>query len=1193
MKIVLFLINFSLFFFLCAETWAIGSMIAGALLLSGFQAAVVAFAINMVASAIISKIFAPDSPNQQEQPNPGSPQQLPPAGDNKLPVIFGTGYVGGIITDLSITANNQTLYWVFALSEVTNTETGGSPDTFTFGKVYWAGKRCVFDTVDLTKVVGLYDESTTLTQDISGYMNIYLYKNGSNQPANSSISAITIMSDANLVYKWNAFKLMSNTVFAIVKLTYNQSLNLTGLNQTRFQITNSRSAPGDCISDYLLSSRYGAAVDSTQINTTSLTDLNTYSNQVINYITYNGVDTNQQKRYAFNGAVDTNQKIMQNIQMMSDCCNSLIKYNEITGQWGVVVQSPTTAVVMALNDSNIISAITTSPIDLANSFNVIEVKFPDGSYKDSFASATYDLATIDPALLFPNEPVNKQTINLNLVNNSITAQYLANIQLKAAREDLQVQLEINYYGLQLEAGDIVSVTNDNYGWVAKLFRIIKVTEKFSDTGQVTAALSLTEYNPAVFNDASVTEFTPSPNSGIPDPTVFGSVPAPTISTTLTSTANPSFVVTITSSNSGIIQYAEIWYSAYQFPTSTQYIFAGTTEIQASGDPYNPNTALPQVTIFNVPAGNWYFFSRMVNSISSSAYSPASTILNWRPTTFQYSSRYVAVAYADNNTGTTNFSLSPTNRIYFGLCNQTGTTAPLTASSYNWYLADPAFGTNKYLIYSNRQSRRFSFETDFAAKAAGSGAFVPTTTQDFPPSIWAALDPTSANPNIIDLDQPTGQVLQTGTTSTGTGQLNVTNTNDGKVIAKLDQYLDFGPGITTFTSTGIAQLTIDIYGRVVGFTTPDNFYMTIENFTATSGQTLFTPATRASNYITGQDLILQNGLLLSNTEYTETNSTFTLSVGATTGDIVTCISMRAISTSNYYDNSHLTVSSVATSVVTWTSPAQPYQAIVAGDLMCFTNTGSSVTGSISGTTLDVTAVLTGTLFVGSIVTGTGIASGTVITAFGTGSGGVGTYTVNNSQTVASTTIGGTPVAYTVSSVNYSTRQITFTSTVTGVSAGATIYNLRPAGSSYRAFSRYEATLTSASSYTPTTWEFQSGYELPFINGGVQSDQDYDLVSGTYTNLPATTTGILTIIQFSGNNTTTPTGTMQNVSIFSSIGQASYTFSNTTGGFNLYANGVLYQNAVDYISTSSGYTLTNTPTDNTTILQQQTFARAGAA
>jgi hypothetical protein len=62
-----------------------------------------------------------------------------------------------------------------------------------------------------------------------------------------------------------------------------------------------------------------------------------------------------------------------------------------------------------------------------------------------------------------------------------------------------------------------------------------------------------------------------------------------------------------------------------------------------------------------------------------------------------------------------------------------------------------------------------------------------------------------------------------------------------------------------------------------------------------------------------------------------------------------------------------------------------------------------TGSISTTTLTVTSVLSGTIAVGQAIFGQGIAQNTVITALGTGSGGVGTYTVSDSQTVASTTI----------------------------------------------------------------------------------------------------------------------------------------------------------------------------------------------
>ena len=67
------------------------------------------------------------------------------------------------------------------------------------------------------------------------------------------------------------------------------------------------------------------------------------------------------------------------------------------------------------------------------------------------------------------------------------------------------------------------------------------------------------------------------------------------------------------------------------------------------------------------------------------------------------------------------------------------------------------------------------------------------------------------------------------------------------------------------------------------------------------------------------------------------------------------------------------------------------------------TAASVTGSISTTTLTVTAVGSGALRVGDVLVGSGVTANTTITAFGTGTGGVGTYTVDTSQTASSTTI----------------------------------------------------------------------------------------------------------------------------------------------------------------------------------------------
>lgn len=865
-----------------------GTIIATSLLV-GYSAtaiAVTAFAINMVISAVISKAFF--SPNQSadglagSSPDVGNRQQVPPATDNKLPVVYGEAWVGGTIVDLSISENNQELYYVLALAEVT----GNGGDTINFGDSYWGGKKVTFRPDGYT-VASLTDESSgVIDTTVDGRMQFFFYRNGSNTPTNSSQTAISVMQTSGLIYTWDNTKLMTNTAFVIIHLTYSQTANIRGIEQTRFQLTNNRTNTGDVFYDYLTNQVYGGAIPVNQIDTTSLNELTTYSNQNFTY-TGNEGGTFVQPRFKFNGVIDTKRSIMDNLQDMASCCDCLLKYNEITAKWGVIVQKPTYTVAMDLNDSNMVSAISISPIDLAGSYNVIECKFPDNSVQDTFNTATFDLAEIAPSLLFPNEPVNKMSISLPLVNNDVQAQYIATRLLKSAREDLQVQVSINYVGIQLEAGDIVTLTSPNYGWTAKPFRVNKIVEQFADDGAVIAKLTLSEFNSTVYDDVAITQFQTAPNTGISDPTFFGVVPAPVFLAQYPNNANPIFLVQATTSSSGITQYAEIWYSAFSNPTAEQRIFAGTTEIQSSGNPYSINTAMPAVSLANIPSGNWYFFSRMVNSLASSSFSPASTVLAWRPSTFQFTERYLAVAYADSITGS-GFSLSPTNKEFYGLINQSNTGISSISTDYTWYPAEPNFGTTFYLAYANRTSRKFSFGSGTAVIAGGNGAFVPSNTLLFDPSIWSALP---LGTNIIDLDKRTGQLTETGTTSVGeaSGELAITNNPDGKIVAQLKPFLDFG-GSPTFTGT-VANLTVDIYGRVVGFEPPDDFYFTKQSFTATSGQTVFN-VVRASGYITGQCLVFSNGCLYDTSEYTDALNTVTLATGAVNGDIITVISFKS-------------------------------------------------------------------------------------------------------------------------------------------------------------------------------------------------------------------------------------------------------------------------------------------------------------
>jgi hypothetical protein len=454
-------------------------------------------------------------------------------------------------------------------------------------------------------------------------------------------------------------------------------------------------------------------------------------------------------------------------------------------------------------------------------------------------------------------------------------------------------------------------------------------------------------------------------------------------------------------------------------------------------PYGNNAVIPAVTLSNIPAGDWYFFTRMVNSIADSPYSPASAIVHWRPMTFQYVNRYLSIAYADSITGT-GFSFSPTGKSYFGIVNQLTSTPDSNYLDYTWYLGNPTFGTNNRLLYASRSNRKFSFATGSANYAAGSASYVPSDTGTYDPSVWAAL-PNGLN--IIDLDQRTGQLIETGTTTVGNGQIAINNNPDGLVVASLAQLLDFGTGVYTKTASA-ATITVDIYGRVVGFSPPDVFDYSMTAITATAGETHF-GVTRGSGYVVGQCWVFQNGAKLLPSEYTDTSSAVNLSVGATAGDIITIISFKSSNTS------------------------------------------------------------------------------------------------------------------------------------TGV---------------YASFSSNVVTLTNQSNYTASGFTITSGNELLFLNGTVVNASDYN-ISGQTISFYNAATGVLEIVQWTNNNLGVPNGTPINADTNTVVEQTIYLFSYDPNAFNLYNNGVLQLETVDYSVGTGQYTLSTSPTTTSNILVQQTFSRTG--
>jgi hypothetical protein len=104
------------------------------------------------------------------------------------------------------------------------------------------------------------------------------------------------------------------------------------------------------------------------------------------------------------------------------------------------------------------------------------------------------------------------------------------------------------------------------------------------------------------------------------------------------------------------------------------------------------------------------------------------------------------------------------------------------------------------------------------------------------------------------------------------------------------------------------------------------------------------------------------------------------------------------------------------------------------------TAISMTGSITGNVLTISAVSTGTMVPGAILSGTGVATGTQVTAQLSGTaGGIGTYSVNiPDQAAASTTISGTYGILTVGGTVVAGFTPGDTLSGSGVTAGTTVW-----------------------------------------------------------------------------------------------------------------------------------------------------------
>jgi hypothetical protein len=706
----------------------------GAIGITGAVATAIGFVGALAAESLlltgISRLLTKKSSaaNGTAATDAGGRVQLAPSTSNIIPVVYGSAFVSPTITDAKISTDQKTMWYVTVLSEVTNTQNAGdTPDAFTFGNIYYDNKLVTLgegDFGDINSVVSLTTNTTPTEVDtkIAGKLYMYLFPNGGSSGTNTGgMTAQQILSDDSIAAteRWDGpiyttggqTPTMDNTAFIIVKIVYDTNAGTVRLGTITTQLQNTRDNPGDVFTDYLQNTRYGCAIPSSQIDFPSFDALTVYSNELITYAPVGG-GTATQPRYRINGPINTGQNCMTNLQTLADACDSWIAYNEVIGKWQIIINQSYTDYatideLYQVTDYNLIGGINVNPITLQSVYNLLEVQYPDANIKDQTDYSYISLQEKQPAIMSPNEPQNLLTVTLPVTNNFITATYIGERLLLASREGLTINFSLDYSGIQLTAGDVITVPFKPYGWdlenegYGKLFRVMTVQEVKDGTGFLGAGITATEYNDSLYANDPIDQFIPDSDTGLFQTSLIGKPDPPVVTLVTANSINQMHVVgtvpTFSVHNTGQVLSMDFNYG--NTSNSAQHRFY--TNIN-SGDSL-PLAAGSNVSInvTDIATGNVYWSVTAKNQLGGVRSNSTSSPVSWvGPTVSTANVLHLCNAYSTGNVINMD-AMNANTTTSFTMAVNNGAKISVTVDSGNGVLAANTFIAS---VNSNTQIR---------------------------------------------------------------------------------------------------------------------------------------------------------------------------------------------------------------------------------------------------------------------------------------------------------------------------------------------------------------------------------------------------------------------------------------------------------------------------------------------------------
>lgn len=186
---------------------------------------------------------------------------------NSIPVVYGESWVTPILVDAQLINNNCTMWYCVALSEMTgDVFSTTTPSEIRFEEIILNDKRMVFqaDGVTLDYLSGQGETNT----DVRGLVKVYPYAGDSESPVPHILQQDTAQhgNAYNLMPGWTTDHMMQNLVFALIRVDYDSTNEITGIGSMKFKLNNTMFKPGDVVYDYMTNPLYGANITQGEID---------------------------------------------------------------------------------------------------------------------------------------------------------------------------------------------------------------------------------------------------------------------------------------------------------------------------------------------------------------------------------------------------------------------------------------------------------------------------------------------------------------------------------------------------------------------------------------------------------------------------------------------------------------------------------------------------------------------------------------------------------------------------------------------------------------------------------------------------------------------------------------------------------------------------------------------------------------